>query len=107
MAKAISNITQKLTDDDGPIPQFFAGCEDGGVARTKSAAKAHRLHPIEGSHTMRAMRWLSLTLLVAVSSGCATRSGIDAERLQGTWIVTAVERNGAADGDEIGSTLAF
>ena len=63
---------------------------------------------------MRAMRWLSLFLLVAVSAGCATRSDVDAERskvdaerLEGKWEVAAVHRNGALDPTEVGSTLTF
>jgi hypothetical protein len=56
---------------------------------------------------MRAMRWLSLSLLVGVSAGCSTRSNIDAERLQGGWRVASVERNGAADHKNVGSTLYF
>ena len=63
---------------------------------------------------MRAMRWLSLSLLIAVAAGCATRSGVDAERskvdaerLQGKWEVIAVHRNGALSLTEVGSTLAF
>ena len=56
---------------------------------------------------MRAMRWLSLSLLVAVSAGCATRSSIDAERLQGNWTVVAVQRNGVPDAGDVGSFLFF
>jgi len=56
---------------------------------------------------MRAMGWLSLSLLIAVSAGCATRSNIDSERLQGSWRVTAVQRNGAPDAGDVGSLLFF
>jgi len=56
---------------------------------------------------MRRMRWPRLFLLLVVSAGCATRSSVDAERLQGAWRVSAVERNGATDAGEVESTLIF
>ena len=56
---------------------------------------------------MHPMRRISVLLIVGFSAGCATRAGIDAERLQGSWTVVAVERKGATGDVEVGSFLIF
>ena len=56
---------------------------------------------------MRPMRRISVLLIVGFSAGCATRAGIDAERLQGSWKVTVVERKGSAGDVEVGSSVIF
>jgi hypothetical protein len=56
---------------------------------------------------MHPMRRFTPFVLIVISAGCATRSAIDAEKLQGNWTVVAVEKNGEPDLEEVGSTLGF
>src|SRR5947209_15843587 len=61
--------------------------------------------------TMSRTRWTILAIAVSLVAGCSTSNQPadvgPAERLDGSWIVTSVRRDGALDPLQIGAQLTF
>jgi hypothetical protein len=60
---------------------------------------------------MHRLRLASLGFLTAVLAGCFASNqppaNREAERLEGTWEITSVQRNGEAESRQIGAPLTF